>query len=393
MLGPETPAAVTEPTTAVALDPISLILKASGPVFVVVWLLIIAAVAVWVIAVLKLLQHRRWRSAELLFETEAARTVGRDELFRLARRHPEAPGGRIVTAIAERFAEPHVLGAVAKRALVAEQSRASALMSVLASIGSASPFVGLFGTVYGILDAFLRIGREKSASLPVVAPAIGEALIATAIGLFAAIPAVVAYNFIAKRLDDLLSGVEASAEGWVAMAGGGRLGESSLAQQAASLEKLAAASAGIERAAGATRVAGSDPGLAEADTRRPRSGPPTAYDEPPSNAAPVELKRAGSSSRPAPASLPPPEPMATRREPTLPSAQPSAPAPAMGSPVPGWPSPDPYAGRTGTRVGLAPTGPASPSAATQPRSAPPPLPTPPGAGGVVRPGVAPWPRR
>jgi len=69
------------------------------------------------------------------------------------------------------------------------------------------------------MDAFLRIGLKKSASLPVVAPAIGEALIATAIGLFAAIPAVIAYNAIAKRQDDLLSGLEASAEGWVALVG------------------------------------------------------------------------------------------------------------------------------------------------------------------------------
>src|SRR4051812_46571904 len=91
-------------------------------------------------------------------------------------------------------------------------------MAPLSSIASAGPFVGLFGTVYGIMDAFLRIGQEKSASLPVVAPAIGEALIATAIGLFAAIPAVVAYNAINKRVEDLLAELEACAEGWVALA-------------------------------------------------------------------------------------------------------------------------------------------------------------------------------
>ena len=91
-------------------------------------------------------------------------------------------------------------------------------MPTLSSIAAAGPFVGLFGTVYGIMDAFLRIGQEKSASLPVVAPAIGEALITTAIGLFAAIPAVVAYNAISKRVDDLLSEVEASTDGWVLIA-------------------------------------------------------------------------------------------------------------------------------------------------------------------------------
>jgi biopolymer transport protein TolQ len=75
----------------------------------------------------------------------------------------------------------------------------------------------LFGTVYGIMDAFLRIGQAKSASLPVVAPAIGEALIATAIGLAAAIPAVVAYNALNKRIDGLMSSIEAASNGWVVL--------------------------------------------------------------------------------------------------------------------------------------------------------------------------------
>src|SRR5690606_26259070 len=74
---------------------------------------------------------------------------------------------------------------------------------------------GLFGTVWGIMDAFLRIGMEKSASLPVVAPAIGEALIATAFGLVAAIPATIGYNYVEQRISDLLAAVEASNESWV----------------------------------------------------------------------------------------------------------------------------------------------------------------------------------
>jgi biopolymer transport protein TolQ len=65
------------------------------------------------------------------------------------------------------------------------------------------------------MQAFLRIGVEKSASLPVVAPAIGEALIATAVGLVAAIPATVAYNYVDKRIGDLLDEVAASSEAWV----------------------------------------------------------------------------------------------------------------------------------------------------------------------------------
>src|SRR6185436_5863829 len=104
---------------------------------------------------------------------------------------------------------------VAKRAIANEQQRASSLMPTLGSIASSSPFIGLFGTVWGIMDAFLRIGVEKSASLPVVAPAIGEALIATAFGLAAAIPATIGYNFVDKRLADLLEELMASSEVWV----------------------------------------------------------------------------------------------------------------------------------------------------------------------------------
>ena len=95
-------------------------------------------------------------------------------------------------------------------------------MPTLSSIASASPFIGLFGTVWGIMVAFLRIGVEKSASLPVVAPAIGEALIATAFGLVAAIPATIGYNFVDKRLGDLLEELQASSEVWVELLAGDR---------------------------------------------------------------------------------------------------------------------------------------------------------------------------
>ena len=221
---------------AIELDPVSLILNSSGPVFVVVWLLMFASVLVWLIAVAKLLQLARWRRAQRRFNRAADQATTAEELFAAASEHAGAgaPGARIVAAIAKREGPPEVLSGAAKRAVVAEQQRASTFMPILASIGSASPFVGLFGTVYGIMDAFLRIGREKSASLPVVAPAIGEALIATAIGLFAAIPAVIAYNAIAKRIDDLLSELEAASEEWVALAthdagGAGQLGSHSAA--------------------------------------------------------------------------------------------------------------------------------------------------------------------
>jgi biopolymer transport protein TolQ len=211
------PAAEPE-AIAIQLDPVSLVLHASGPVFVVFWSLVLAAVLVWIVTVMKLLQLRRLRLAEERFEAEAALATDAGTLFVSAQRHAASPGGRVVLELAKRAGSHKLLDSIAKRALVTEQQRAGSFMSMLASIASAAPFVGLFGTVYGIMDAFLRIGQQKSASLPVVAPAIGEALIATAVGLVAAIPAVIAYNALNKRIDDLLGPLEASADGWVALA-------------------------------------------------------------------------------------------------------------------------------------------------------------------------------
>jgi|SRR5215510_1529628 len=88
-------------------------------------------------------------------------------------------------------------------ALTQESLRLESRLPLLATIGSATPFVGLFGTVVGIINAFTHIGAAGSASLAVVAPGIAEALIATAIGLFAAIPATVFYNVFVSRLRDL----------------------------------------------------------------------------------------------------------------------------------------------------------------------------------------------
>jgi biopolymer transport protein TolQ len=211
----EPPAAAQE---AIELDPLALLVHASGPVWIVSWVLIAAAIAVWIVAVLKLLQIRRLDVAEASFNAEAGQAQSAGQLIGIARRHPGAPGARVVLALARDGSSPDLIEAHARRALVAEEQRAGSLLGVLSTIGSAGPFVGLFGTVWGILDAFLLIGREKSASLPVVAPAIGEALISTAVGLFAAIPAVVAFNAVSARADDLLARVEAASEGWIAIA-------------------------------------------------------------------------------------------------------------------------------------------------------------------------------
>ncbi|MEN9754972.1 MAG: hypothetical protein RLZ07_1354, partial [Pseudomonadota bacterium] len=93
-----------------------------------------------------------------------------------------------------------------------EVGRLESKLLVLATIGAASPFIGLFGTVWGIMTAFRGIAASKNTSLAVVAPGIAEALFATAIGLFAAIPAVIAYNWLQSRAAKQQSRLEAFAD-------------------------------------------------------------------------------------------------------------------------------------------------------------------------------------
>jgi biopolymer transport protein TolQ len=100
------------------------------------------------------------------------------------------------------------LNRVLTKASNAEVSRMEKMMSFLATTGSVTPFIGLFGTVWGIMDAFNRIGILRSASLVTVAPGIAEALIATAVGLFAAIPAVIAYNHFLHKIKDIITEME-----------------------------------------------------------------------------------------------------------------------------------------------------------------------------------------
>ena len=92
--------------------------------------------------------------------------------------------------------------ATAMDAVVAEEADdLAAQLNFLATVGSVAPFVGLFGTVWGIMNSFFQIGQQQNSSLAVVAPGISEALFATAIGLFAAIPAVIAYNRFSHRVN------------------------------------------------------------------------------------------------------------------------------------------------------------------------------------------------
>lgn len=93
-----------------------------------------------------------------------------------------------------------------------ESDRLDAHLSFLATVGSTSPYIGLFGTVWGIMHSFLGLATVTQVSLSTVAPGIAEALIATAMGLFAAIPSVIAYNRYSARSEKLVSGFEVFAE-------------------------------------------------------------------------------------------------------------------------------------------------------------------------------------
>ena len=101
----------------------------------------------------------------------------------------------VVCGVEERIA--HALEVTLNR----EQVELEKYLGFLATVGSTAPFIGLFGTVWGIMNSFFQIGAQESSSLAVVAPGISEALFATAIGLFAAIPAVIAYNRFSHRVD------------------------------------------------------------------------------------------------------------------------------------------------------------------------------------------------
>jgi biopolymer transport protein TolQ len=117
--------------------------------------------------------------------------------------------------------EPSVQVESAQRAMRIELSREldrlDEHLSFLATVGSTSPYIGLFGTVWGIMNSFMSLGNTKQATLAQVAPGIAEALIATAIGLFAAIPAVVAYNRFSTRLDRLTGRYELFVEEFVVL--------------------------------------------------------------------------------------------------------------------------------------------------------------------------------
>lgn len=179
-----------------------MITASSVPGALIEWLLVAGLAFVVATTVIKTRQLRRWRVAQAGFESALARVVDPGALHVLAQGHRMAPTARLVGALVH---APVRTVAVLDRAIVGERRRVMSMMVALATTAAVAPFVGLLGTVWGILTAFLRIGEHGTASLGVVAPAVGEALAATALGLVVAIPAVAAYNLLGRALDDLVT--------------------------------------------------------------------------------------------------------------------------------------------------------------------------------------------
>jgi biopolymer transport protein TolQ len=111
--------------------------------------------------------------------------------------------GQVEDNLVADLGEQERVARVLRRSTTSESQRLEKYLSFLATTGSAAPFIGLFGTVWGIMDAFHGIGTSGNASLAVVAPGISEALVATAIGLVAAIPAVIGYNHFVNKINVL----------------------------------------------------------------------------------------------------------------------------------------------------------------------------------------------
>ena len=197
------------------LSIVTLVLHASFVVQVVMAGLLLTSLASWTVIFGKLFGLRRVRNENEEFEREFWAGKNLNDLYNDAAKRAEtaAPMERIFASGMREFLKLRErrlgdTGALldgARRAMRAsfqrEMDAIESHLSFLASVGSVSPYVGLFGTVWGIMHAFIGLSNMQQVTLATVAPGIAEALVATAIGLFAAIPAVIAYNRFARDID------------------------------------------------------------------------------------------------------------------------------------------------------------------------------------------------
>jgi len=204
---------------------VPLVLNASLVVQIVMFGLLLASLASWTVIFGKLFGLRRVRADNDEFEREFWAGRNLNDLFadatkqapRSAMERIFASGMREFFKLREkRVADTGALLDGARRAMRASFQReldaVESNLSFLASVGSVSPYVGLFGTVWGIMHAFIGLSNLQQVTLASVAPGIAEALVATAIGLFAAIPAVIAYNRFARQIDRIAIQLESYIE-------------------------------------------------------------------------------------------------------------------------------------------------------------------------------------
>lgn len=194
------------------LDPVELFLQADIIVQAVMVGLLLASVWTWMIIVSFSMRIGKLNGVSRDYEAEFWDGAGQDKALSKQQRR-EIPSARVAAAGLEEWkkstaktpvdrdgARQRIAGAMESQ-VAEEADELSARLNFLATTGSVAPFVGLFGTVWGIMNSFFQIGAQQSASLAVVAPGIAEALFATAIGLFAAIPAVIAYNRFSNQVN------------------------------------------------------------------------------------------------------------------------------------------------------------------------------------------------
>ena len=204
------------------LSIVSLILNASWVVQAVVALLVGVSIASWAAIFRKIIALNKVQKLNDEFDREFWSGTSLNDLFSGAAQNAKhsgpmerifASGMREYQKLRERhITDPGTLLDGARRAMRASYQREldaiEANLSFLATVGSVSPYVGLFGTVWGIMHAFTGLAALEQVTLVTVAPGIAEALVATAIGLFAAIPAVVAYNRFSHDIDRVANRLE-----------------------------------------------------------------------------------------------------------------------------------------------------------------------------------------
>jgi len=204
------------------LSIVSLILNASWVVQAVVALLVGVSIASWAAIFRKIVALKKVQKLNAEFDREFWSGTSLNDLFAGAAQNAKhsgpmerifASGMREYQKLRERhITDPGTLLDGARRAMRASYQReldaVESNLSFLATVGSVSPYVGLFGTVWGIMHAFTGLAALEQVTLATVAPGIAEALVATAIGLFAAIPAVVAYNRFSHDIDRVANRLE-----------------------------------------------------------------------------------------------------------------------------------------------------------------------------------------